>query len=264
LWSLGGVLIKQVPWNPVAIAGARSFIAALFLIAYARGFHFTFSPTQIGGALAYTGTVILFVSATKLTTAANAILLQYTAPVYVALLSAWFLHEKASRFDWLTIIIVLSGITLFFCDKLSTSGFWGNICAIASGVCFAWFVLLLRRQKEAFPLQSIIIGNIITAIVGAPFIFKAAHDFPSWGVIIVLGVLQLGLSYILYSIAIKQVSALEAILIPTLEPVLNPIWVLLWIGEKPGYWSLVGGSIVVTAVLLRSITASKRNRSKQR
>jgi drug/metabolite transporter (DMT)-like permease len=262
LWSLGGVLIKQVPWHPVAIAGARSAIAALFLLAYARRFQFVFSFTQIAGALAYTGTVILFVSATKLTTAANAILLQYTAPVYVALLSAWVLHEKATRFDWLIIALVLCGMLLFFFDRLSTSGFWGNICAIASGVCFAWFVLLLRRQKDASPLQSIIIGNIITAIIGTPFVLNSSHAFSNWGFIVALGTLQLGVSYILYSIAIKHVSALEAILIPTLEPVLNPIWVLVWIGEKPGTWSLMGGVIVITAVLLRSIISSQQFRLK--
>ncbi|HXM01931.1 MAG TPA: DMT family transporter, partial [Chthoniobacterales bacterium] len=124
-WSLGGVLIKSIDWNPVAIAGARSLIA-VFLIAILRPsvFH-KFSWTAVFGGLAFTVTVVLFVIATKLTTAANAIFLQYTSPIYIALLSPWLLGERVRRLDWLLIGIAFAGIALFFCDGLSLAGTWG-------------------------------------------------------------------------------------------------------------------------------------------
>ena len=147
-WSLGGLLIKSVAWPPLAVAGGRGFIAAAFLAVFAPRFRFTWSAAQIGGAVAYAATTILFVTANKLTTAANAILLQYTAPVWIALLGAWFLGERATRVDWLTIAAVFGGMTLFFCDNLQFAGFAGNLTALASGVAFAAMTLLLRKQKD--------------------------------------------------------------------------------------------------------------------
>lgn len=253
LWSFGGVLIKLVDWNPIAIAGMRSAIAALFILIIIRRPKITWSFPQIGGALCYAATVILFVSANKLTTSANTILLQYTAPIYVALLGAWFLKERVKLSDWVTIFFVLAGIVLFFFDKLSTGGVYGNILAIVSGVTFAGTIIFMRSQKDTSPLESAFIGNVATAIIGLPFIFSSMPDLSSWIGLIILGVFQLGLSYILYSIAIKRVTALEAILIPVLEPILNPVWAFLFIGEKPGLWAFVGGIIVIATITIRCI-----------
>jgi drug/metabolite transporter (DMT)-like permease len=260
LWSLGGLLIKSVSWNPIAIAGTRSAIAALVMLIFQRKLHFTWSVTQIGCALAYAGTVILFVSANKLTTAANAILLQYTAPVYTALLSAWILKEKTTKLDWLTIAIVLSGMGLFFFDKLSIGNISGNICAILSGITFAFTAVLLRKQKNGSPIESIILGNILTALIGLPFILHSAPGPFCWFPLIILGIFQLGISYILYAWAIRYVTALEAIIIPIIEPILNPIWVFLVIGETPGPWAIIGGIIVLISVAGRcAILALKEN-----
>jgi len=253
LWSFGGVLIKLVDWNPIAIAGMRSAIAALFILIIIRRPKITWSFPQIGGALCYAATVILFVSANKLTTSANTILLQYTAPIYVALLGAWFLKERVKLSDWVTIFFVLAGIVLFFFDKLSTGGVYGNILAIVSGVTFAGTIIFMRSQKDTSPLESAFIGNVATAIIGLPFIFSSMPDLSSWIGLIILGVFQLGLSYILYSIAIKRVTALEAILIPVLEPILNTVWAFLFIGEKPGLWAFVGGIIVIATITIRCI-----------
>jgi drug/metabolite transporter (DMT)-like permease len=253
LWSLGGLLIKLVNWNPLAIAGMRSAIAMLVLFIYLRRPHFHWSFAQVGGALAYACTVILFVLANKLTTAANAILLQYAAPIYVAMFGAWFLGEKANRLDWITIIFVIGGMTLFFLDDLAGGGWWGNICAIMSAVSFAWLVLFLRKQKDGSPFESVLLGNLIAALIGLPFMFESMPDAKSWLGLLLLGVFQLGFSYILYTTAIKHVSALEAILIPVLEPLLNPIWVLLLIGETPGWWAVIGGVIVLGAVTARGV-----------
>ena len=252
LWSFGGVLIKSVRWNPVAIAGVRSMIALPFLLLAARKTPINGSTSQIGGAIAYTATVLCFVGATKLTTAANAILLQYTAPVWVALFSHFFLKERVTGTDWLFILITMLGMLLFFIDKLSDSGTLGNGLAILSGIAFASLICFMRNQKDGSPIGSIVLGNGLTALLSIPWILHPVLDTTSWISLILLGVFQIGLSYILFSHAIRHVSALEGILVPVIEPVLNPIWVLLFVGETPGKWSLLGGLIVISAVLIHS------------
>ena len=253
LWSSGGLLLKMISWNPMAIAGMRSAIAAIVLLAFLRRPHMTWSSAQIGGAIAYTITVILFVSANKLTTAANAILLQYTSPIYVALFGAWFLRERATRLDWVIILVVMGGMVLFFLDDLTTGGFRGKVGAISSGVTFACFVLFMRKQKNDSPVESVLLGNILTALVGFPFMFEAMPNASSWIGLVLLGVFQLGLSHALYAAAIKHVAALEAILIAVVEPILNPIWVLLVMGEAPGPWALLGGFVVLVSVTIRYV-----------
>ena len=254
LWSTGGFLIKFIEWHPIAIAGGRSIIAALIMWVYVKKPKFTWSNIQIMGAVAYAFTVILFVIANKLTTAANTILLQYTGPIYVALFSYWFLKEKITSIDWITILTVILGMTLFFIEKLSPDGILGNFIAILAGIAFAWLALCLRKQKDGSPLESLILGNILTAIIGLPFIIDSG--IPSQQSIIallVLGIFQLGLPYILYSKAVKYVSALDAVLIPILEPILNPLWVFLLLGESIGMWPMIGGAIIIVAITTRSI-----------
>jgi drug/metabolite transporter (DMT)-like permease len=206
-------------------------------------------------------TVLCFVGATKLTTAANAILLQYTAPVWVALFSHYFLKERVTGRDWLFIVIVLLGMLLFFIDRLSDSGTMGNGLAILSGIAFAALICALRRQKEGSPIGSIVLGNILTAVFAIPWMMHPVADAKSWLCLVLLGIFQIGLSYALFSEAIKHVSALEGILVPVIEPVLNPVWVILVVGEAPGRWSLVGGLIVISSVLIHSwITVRNRRR----
>lgn len=254
LWSVGGLLIKSVDWNPIAIAGTRSAIASVLIAAVLRRPKVTWSFAQIGGALSYAATVILFVTANKLTTAANAILLQYTAPIYVALFGAWFLKERTGWLDWAVIAAVFGGMSLFFLDELSSGHFWGNIIAILSGLSFAGMVLFMRRQKHESPLESVLLGNLLTAFIGLPFMFQGPlPQVSGWVALSLLGLFQLGISYILYASAIKHVTALEAILIPVIEPLLNPVWVFLLLGERPGPWALLGGVVVIVAVTFRSL-----------
>jgi drug/metabolite transporter (DMT)-like permease len=254
LWSTGGFLIKFIEWHPIAIAGGRSIIAALIMWVYVKKPKFTWSNIQIMGAVAYAFTVILFVIANKLTTAANTILLQYTGPIYVALFSYWFLKEKITSIDWITILTVILGMTLFFIEKLSPDGILGNFIAILAGIAFAWLALCLRKQKDGSPLESLILGNILTAIIGLPFIIDTGiPSQQSMIALFVLGIFQLGLPYILYSKAVKYVSALDAVLIPILEPILNPLWVFLLLGESIGMWPMIGGAIIIVAITTRSI-----------
>ncbi len=258
LWSSGGLLIKLVSWNPVAISGLRSLIAMMVIWAYLRRPRFTWTLPQIGGAIAYAVTVTLFVAATKLTTAANAILLQYTAPIYVAFLSAWVLGERAQWYDWLTILVIIGGMALFFLDYLAPGNLLGNIFAVLSGISFASFVLFMRKQRNESPVETVLLGNLLSGLIGLPFMFESMPGLLSWVGLIFLGVVQLGLSNVLYSKAIKHVTALEAILIPGIEPILNPVWVFLILGERPGQWALIGGFIVLISVTLRSLIAIRR------
>ena len=253
LWSLGGVLIKSIEWHPMALAGARSAIAIPIILVCLPRPRFTFSSAQIGGAIAYALTVCLFVLATRMTTAANAIFLQYTAPIYVAIIGRWYLGEQTHRIDWLVIGVALSGIALFFMDELTLSGFHGNLLGLAAGATFAFVPLFLRKEKDASPGATIILGNVLVLIAGLPFMFGPLPAADDWWQLIVLGIVQLGLPYVLYATAIKHVTALEASLIPLIEPVLNPLWVMLALGETPGPWAMLGGILVLGAVVARGI-----------
>ena len=254
-WSLGGVLIKSIDWPPMAIAGGRSAIAIPMILLCIGRPRFTFSRAQIGGALGYAGTVVLFVFATRMTTAANAIFLQYTAPIYVALIGRWYLGERASRIDWLVIAVALIGIALFFFDRLTVPG--GGETSSRSGADSP----LLRsrfscaRRRRGSPITSIVLGNLIVALAGLPFILPGAvvRRRMASGASLLLARSSSGLPYVFYATAIKQVSALEATLIPFLEPVLNPLWVMLALGERPGPWAIVGGLLVLSAVLGRGV-----------
>jgi drug/metabolite transporter (DMT)-like permease len=257
LWSTGGVLIKWVPWNGMAISGTRSLITAVLFWIVLRKPRFTWSVAQIGGAVTYAITVTLYISAVKMTTAANAILLQYTAPIWIALFGAWFLQERATWVDGITIAICLAGMALFFRDDLAAGAqgvaFWGNVLAALSGVSIAWMMLFLRKQKAGSPLESLLLGNVLAAAIGLPAAFGGGPlpDWRGWLVLLVLGIFQLGLAYILYTYAIRRTTALEAVLISMLEPVLNPIWVALVLGERLAGWPLVGGLLVLGASTLR-------------
>lgn len=257
-WSLGGVLFKLVDWPPLAVAGGRGLIAALFLIAVrGRALRFTWSPLQISAAVAYAGCTVLFAAANKMTTAANAILLQYTAPMWVALLGAWLLGERARRSDWVTIGITFIGMAIFLFEGLRVKDLAGILVSIGSGVCFGAMTVLLRKQKAGSPLESIILGNVLAFGVGLPAMWSAGALPAPTGIaaLIALGVVQLGVPYLLYAYAIKHVTALEAVLIPIIEPILNPIWVLLLVNERPSPLSLVGGAIVIGAVTWRAISS---------
>lgn len=260
LWSSAGLLIKWVSLPPLAVAGLRSAIALPVLLVFFKRRAVNFSAVQLFGGASYAATVILFVYATKLTTAGNAILLQYTAPVYVALFSGWLLNERIRWFDWAAIAAVLCGMSMFFMDQLSSGEMTGNILALLSGLAFASLVLFLRRQKNASPAGSAILGNVLTSIICLPWMVDSWPGATDWGLLILLGVFQLGLSYVCYTTAIKKVTAMEGILIPMLEPILNPLWTFLFLGERLGLWALLGGFLVILSILFRSVMGSLRTR----
>jgi drug/metabolite transporter (DMT)-like permease len=263
LWSVGGLLIKSIHAHPLAIAGIRSAIAALIIFLYIKKPRFTWSFPQLAAAFTYSITVITFVAANKYTSAANAILIQYTAPIYVALFGAWLLKEKPKPVDWATIAVVFGGMVLFFMGDLDTRGTLGNILAAISGVGFGLFPVFMRMQKDGSPIESVLLGNVITAVIGVPFLFTAVPDATGWLYLGILGTVQLGVSYILYSLAIKHVTALESSLITVIEPILNPVWVIVFMGEVPGVFTLIGGMVVLLAITLRCVITSTRPRNEQ-
>jgi len=265
LWSTGGLLIKAVTWNPMAIAGVRSILGGLVILVWLRRPRFTWSLPQITGALSYAGCMILFVFANKLTTAANAIMLQYTAPLYAAVLGWIFLKEKATTIDWVTIVVVLGGMVLFFVDKLTIGGMEGNLLAVASGICFAVAMVSFRAQKDSSSIESILLSHVVTTVVCLPFLFQGVPTFGVPGLspkaslafgiggLACLGIFQIGISSILLSFGVKYVSALQSLLTSMLEPIFNPVWVFLVLGERPGRWAFLGALVIVVAVTLRSV-----------
>ncbi len=265
LWSTSGLFVKVLDWHPLAVSGIRSAIAAVVIWLYLRRPQFVWSFTLVAGAIAYFGAQSFFVAATTLTSAANAIFLQYTAPIWVALFGIWYLGERARAVDWWTMGVIFVGMALFFGDELSNEGVQGNILAILGGICFAWMILFMRKQKDGSPETIALLGNILCALVGLPIVAMAWANgtLPgpqSWLILLYLGVLQLGIPYLLYARSIRHLSAIEAVLIQTLEPILNPIWVFLVIQEQPGPWSLAGGFVVLSAVTVRALLVVQSNR----
>ena len=228
-------------------------IAVLTLMMLTKRVPFKPSLAIVRCGLLYALTVTSFVVATKLTTAANAIVLQYTAPVFVALLSARFLGERVTKLDWIAISFVIIGMIIFFADGLSVGSNIGNAIAIVSGMCFASFVVSLRQLRNHNPVDAVIIGNVCACILGAPWLFDTSWTSESIIGILLLGFLQLGLSYFFYTKAITHVTALEAVIVPVVEPILNPVWVFLMMGELPSAWALVGSTIVLGAVTWRAL-----------
>jgi drug/metabolite transporter (DMT)-like permease len=259
LWSLAGVLIKWVSLSALTVAGFRSAIALPVLLLFFGRRSVNFSASQLIGGICYAATVTLFVSATKLTTSGNAILLQYTAPLYVALLSGWLLDERTRWFDWAAIAAILCGMSLFFIDQLSTDGLTGNILAVLSGIAFASLIIAMRRQKDASPAGSAILGNLLTVLICLPWMVQSPPGGADWIGLALLGVFQLGLSYACYVVAIKNVTAMEGILISVLEPILNPLWTILFMGERIGQWALLGGVVVILSITFRAVMDSRRS-----
>ena len=254
LWSSGGLFIKLAPMPGLAVACGRAIVATLFYLAVLRP---DLRKARFSTALAYAGCVVTFVTATKLTTAANAIFLQYTGPAYVLLLSPFLLDEPFRPIDAICVVLSLAGMSLFFIDKLEAGQLAGNLIATLSGVFFALTVLLIRRDAKSGSgdaMPSTTLGNVLAALGTAPFAGDLLH-VSTTGVLVLLylGVMQLGVSYWMFARGVRKVPAAEASLISMLEPVCNPLWVLLGTGERPGPWSIAGGAIVLGAVALRTL-----------
>lgn len=274
LWSTGGVGVKVVDAEPLVIAGLRSAFALAFMVVVAlvqlRGRRAVIPrllarPLVWAAAASYALMVVMFVLAARRTTAANAIFIQYTGPIYVALLSGRLLGEKPSRRDFIAIAICVVGMALTFGGELGGGRAAGNALAVLSSFGFAGLPLLLRVDQRrvdpqiaaAAPLVAMSLGNAIAAGVALPAIVAhplgGPHAFRSLVVLFLLGTLQIGLPYVLYGIAVRRLRALESALFSTVEPVLSPFWVLAVTGETPTLLAAAGGAVIVAAVVFQTL-----------
>jgi drug/metabolite transporter (DMT)-like permease len=282
LWSTGGIGIKSVDLPPLAVAGWRGFFALPMLASLAfvrvRGAGRAAAmplrrPWVWVGAASYAVMVICFVVATKWTTAANAIFIQYTSPVYVALLSWPLLRERVGWREAVACAGVVAGMVLFFREGLSADARAGNLVAVASSFGAAGLPLALRadqgslsraglegvRAATASPALAILGGDVVAVLLCAPAMLASPpHTAGGWALLAALGLGQIGLPYVLYATAVPRLTALEGSLLPTVEPILNPVWVALGTGEKPGPSAMLGGTFVLASVLFQALGGRPR------
>lgn len=264
LWSTGGLFIKLTTLDAFAVNVGRSLLAAfvVFLFTYKKGLKLNL-VTFFASAL-YAGTLSCFVHATKTTYAANAIFLQYTAPVYVLILSPLLLKEKLRFSDFITVFFCLLGMVLFFFENQSSAEtapnvFLGNLIGLLSGVFFGCYFVLLRHPsvlKNSNPAVSVFYGNLIVVILMLPFVWQTCYipSLSDYLAIFFLGVFQIGLAYILFTNGIARgVRPLDASIIGFIEPLLNPVWVFIFLQEIPSKWAILGGIVILTAVALHTL-----------
>lgn len=262
-WSSGGLLIKLVPWNPLLIAGSRSAVAAIFMYAVGRrggALRITFSPWQLAGAAAYGATMLLFVLANKLTAAANAILLQYSAPIYAAFLGWALLGEKPRWDQWAALPVVAAGLLLFLGEGIAGGSLAGDAVALLSGLTFGANSVFMRRQKDGSPEGAFLLAHLAVAAIGLPAglaLGRPTITPQALAAVFALGIFQIGVASFLFAYGIRRVSAVQAMLAASAEPILNPVWVFLFVGEVPSPGALAGGALIVGAVTASSIAGAR-------
>ena len=263
------MFIKMTTVSGFEVNAGRCLLAALTvgLLTYKKGLRlngFTFLS-----ALFYAGTLSCFALATKKTTAANAIFLQYTAPIYILLLAPFVLKEKFRFADLFTVVFCLAGMSLFFLDAVpnaelsAESQMQGNLLALASGVFFGFYFTVLRhpRSLRQNPAVSVFYGNLLGVLIMLPFILANPSSWSASDVLAVgfLGVFQIGLAYFLFTYGIaKGVRSLDASIIGFIEPLLNPVWVFFLLGEKPSNWAIVGGLVIIAAIAAHTLLNSRK------
>ena len=254
-FSTGGLFIKMVPWSPLAINGARNLIGSLVIGVYLliRRHRLVFSRQVVIGTLSMIGVTTLFAVANKLTTAANTIVLQFTAPAFVILLMAVIFRVRPKRLDVITCAAVLCGVCLFFVDGVQAGNWLGNLLALLSGVCYAG-VFMMNTGKNADALSSCFLGQLAAGVILTPLCLgETDFSAPVLLSVAALGAVQVGGAYILFSVGIRRVPAVTASLLTGLEPIMNPLWVAVFYHETVSPLSLAGAVIVVVSILLYNV-----------
>ena len=261
LFSLGGLFIKELSsWSAMSVNGARCAISIFIIGAYMliTKHRLRINRPVIVGSVSMAGTMMLFTFANKLTSAANTIILQFTAPVFVIVFMLLIFKKKPDKLDIAACAVVFAGIVIFFVDSLSTGGMIGNILALLSGVSYAG-VFMLNAAKDADPISSVFLGQLFCAVCGVPFVF-AETDFSPRTLLFVagLGILQLGIAYIFFTEGVKRISPIAASLATGIEPVLNPVWVAVFFGEGMSATAVFGGVAVVGAVVVYNVIKARK------
>ena len=261
-WSLGGLCIKFIPWSAMSIIGLRALLAAIVFAVYRRSVKLQFTTGNVLAGVFLSATTILYVFANQLTTAAAAILLQFTSPIFILLIHFLFYKKRPKPSEIAAVSVTILGMLLFFADELNAGNILGNLLAIASGLSFAG-VFVCNKRPDTDPGQSVMLGFVINAVIWTPFVFfdgAITADPVAWGFILLTGVVQVGMAYIFFSIGIKRTSALLACLTTALEPVLNPIWVALATPERPGRFAVAGGAVIIIAIVGYNIWVERQTR----
>jgi len=252
LWSTGGLFIKLLPQDAWTILFYRSVYAgALFAVVYRRHI-WGGNPRMWVNSFIYAGLMITFVLSTKLTTAANAIFLQYTGAAYILLLEPWLFKTRRNPIDVITMVVCFAGMGLFFFEDFDTQGGLGIALACFSGVLLAALFLGQRLNQPQYHVGAIFWGNVWVAMAGLPHWWQSA---PATGeehaMLAFLGLIQIGMGYLLFTYGLQRITAVESALISMLEPVLNPVWVLVGYGEYPGWLAVLGGIIILMTLAAR-------------
>ena len=264
LYSIGGLCIKVIPWSGLAINGGRTLIALAVLGVYlmAARHRLRFNRWIFVGALCIFGTNTLYSMANKLTTAANAIVLQFTAPIFVILFSALFWRKRPQKLDLAACAVVYGGVLFFFVDSLEAGGALGNLLAILSGAAYGG-VFLLNAFPDSDAISSVFWGDVLSAVVGMPFLLQETVFTPAaLFSLTVLGVFQVAVAYILLSIGLKTTPPVTASLVSGIEPVLNPLLVAVFYGERVGPLALIGAAIVVCGVVGYNVLKGRQEKEK--
>ena len=259
-FSTGGLFIKLIPWSALAINGARNLIGATVIGIFILVTHrkIVFNKRVLVGALSMIGVTTLFAISNKLTTAANAIVLQFTAPVFVILLMAILYGQKPGKVDILTCCAVLFGVGLFFVDGIQAGNILGNITAVLSGICYAG-VFMMNTGENADALSSCFIGQLAAGLIFTPLCFRETDfSLPVVAAVLALGLIQVGGAYILFSIGIQHTPPVTASLITGMEPILNPLLVAAFYGERVSPLSVVGSVVVVSSIIAYNVWLSRK------
>ena len=256
LWSIAGILFKLIPWNGFAVAGMRSLIAGITIYISMRlmGFHYVLNRRTLIAGFFSGCTYLCFTVSNKLTTSANAIVLQFTSPIFIIIYSAVLFGKKPKKQDLAVVLFTLLGISLFFLDQLKPGYLIGNFVAIGAGMFMAGMYVAVGEIEEEERFSGILNGQVLTFLVGLPFfiVTKPIITPSAIAALLTLGVFQLGLSYVLYVKASKYCPALACCLLGAIEPLLNPVWVFLFNGERPGIFALIGAVVVIASITVWS------------
>lgn len=249
-WSTAGVCTKFIPWSAMSLVCVRGALGALTLFVLYRNVRIHFTLHNVLGALALVATSASFLAANKLTTAANAIVLQYTAPVFILIYTVFVKKKRPTWFESIVIALVLCGCVLAFADKIDGGYLWGNILGLVSGVTFAAMILMNRNPKTNAQ-ECQLLGNLMGFVFFLPFLFfdsSLSFELPTLAAMAFLGICQYGMASFFFSLGIKRVNPVTASVLLTVEPICSPIWVFLCLGELPGPLAIAGFIVVILAV----------------
>ena len=259
-FALAGVLIKSIDWSALSVSGGRSIFAAgvLYIYLKAQGKRLVVNRAVLAGAGINFVMLQTFIFANKLTTAANAIVLQFTMPAWLIILLWAVFHEKPQKSALVACAVIFAGIVCFFFDQLSPTGLIGNIVAIVSGMAYAG-VFLIKRFPECDFESAAILSFVACAVCGMPsLVHETDFEATTLAAVVVLGVVQVGFAYVLLSKGLDTVSPVAAALISTIEPVLNPLLVAACVGETVGPLSLVGAVLVIASAAAYNVLAARQ------